>query len=127
MRLKAVPFLAAFITLAAAPAAHAFDARGSARQVDVTGLPAGAKASLIRPDGSTAKTRTANAQGGMLFRNVKPRDGYKVRSGSDTSAPVNVFSNAPAPPSTATYDQKLPSSGYGYLTTRDGTQLAINV
>src|SRR4051812_38212087 len=81
MRLKAVPFLAALLTLVAAPAAQAFDARGSAHQVDVTGLPAGAKASLIRPDGSTAKTRTANALGGMLFRNIKARAGYTVRSG----------------------------------------------
>ena len=127
MRARAVPFIAALLTLIAAPAAQAFDARGSARQVDVTGLQAGAKVSLVRPDGSTAKTRTANAQGGSLFRNVKPRNGYKVRSGGETSAPVDVFSNAPSPPSTSTYDQKLPSSGYGYLTTRDGTQLAINV
>jgi uncharacterized protein len=127
MSLKAVPFLAALLTLAAAPAAQAFDARGSAHQVDVTGLPAGAKASLIRPDGSTAKTRTANALGGMLFRKVKARAGYRVRSGGATSAPVTVFTNRPAPPSTSTYDQKIPSSGYSYLTTRDGTQLAINV
>ena len=127
MRAKAVPFLAALLTLVAAPAAQAFDARGSARQVDVTGLRAGDEVSLIRPDGTTAKTRTANSLGGSLFRNVKPRNGYRVRSGGQTSGPVNVFSNAPTPPSTSTYDQKLPSSGYGYLTTRDGTQLAINV
>ena len=32
-----------------------------------------------------------------------------------------------APPSTKIYDQHIPSSGYGYLTTRDGTKLAIDV
>ena len=31
------------------------------------------------------------------------------------------------PPSKAIYDQDLPDGGYGYLTTRDGTELAINV
>ena len=33
----------------------------------------------------------------------------------------------PAPPSTKVYAQSIPSSGYGYLTTRDGTKLAIDV
>ena len=32
-----------------------------------------------------------------------------------------------APPSTAGYSQRIPTSGYGYLTTRDGTKLAIDV
>ena len=31
------------------------------------------------------------------------------------------------PPDTSIYDQQIASDGYGYLTTRDGTQLAINV
>jgi uncharacterized protein len=38
-----------------------------------------------------------------------------------------VFSDRPAPLSTSIYNQKIPSSGYGYLTTRDGTKLAIYV
>src|SRR5205085_1093457 len=38
-----------------------------------------------------------------------------------------VLSTRPAPPSTAGYGQALPSRGYGYLTTRDGTKLAIDV
>src|SRR5215217_681091 len=99
-----------------ASSAGAFDARGSARQVYVTGLAPGAPATLLRPDGSKAKTKRANAQGGVLFRKVKARSGYKVRSGSETSPPLSVVSNAAAPPSTDVYDQSIPSSGYGYLT-----------
>ncbi len=38
-----------------------------------------------------------------------------------------MLSTRPAPPSTDIYDQRIPSSGYGYLTTRDGTKLAITV
>ena len=38
-----------------------------------------------------------------------------------------MLSTRSAPPSTKRYRQKLPKSGYGYLTTRDGTKLAINV
>ncbi len=53
--------------------------------------------------------------------------GYALRSGSRRSAPVTVFSGSPVPPSTASYRQRIPASGYGYLRTRDGTRLAIDV
>ena len=38
-----------------------------------------------------------------------------------------MFTNRDAPPSTKGYSQRIPTSGYGYLTTRDGTKLAIDV
>ena len=38
-----------------------------------------------------------------------------------------MLSTRPAPPSTGIYDQNIPSSGYGYLRTRDGTKLSIYV
>ena len=40
---------------------------------------------------------------------------------------VTVFTNRAAPLSTRGYSQRIPTSGYGYLTTRDGTKLAIDV
>ena len=109
--------------------AEAFEARGSVGQVYVTGLDAGARASLLARSGRTVATRRANAQGGLLFRRVKPGTGYRVRLGrrGARSAPLRVLSKRSAPPSTDVYNQSIPSSGYGYLTTRDGTQLAINV
>ncbi len=47
--------------------------------------------------------------------------------GAERSAPVTVMPDRSAPPSTKGYDQKLPDGGYGYLRTRDGTSLAIDV
>ena len=38
-----------------------------------------------------------------------------------------MLSTRPAPPNTHVYNQTIPSSGYHYLTTRDGTKLAIDV
>ena len=38
-----------------------------------------------------------------------------------------MFSGKPAPRDPGIYNQALPAGGYGYLTTRDGTQLAVNV
>ena len=62
-----------------------------------------------------------------MFRDVKPGEGYRMRQGGARSAKLTVFSDRPAPPSTKIYDQTIPTSGYGYLTTRDGTKLAIDV
>jgi predicted acyl esterase len=84
---------------------------------------------LISPTGATVATRAATAQGGVLFRDVSPGYGYRVRptAGGAASPILNVFSNQPAPGSTSVYNQSIPSDGYGYLSTRDGTKLAINV
>jgi predicted acyl esterase len=110
-----------------------FAAHGSVEQVYVV-PPAGAhlsgaKMSLLDSHGATVATQSADALGGLLFRHVKPGSGYKVRVDSNrtVSEPVTVHSPAAAPWNPSTYDQSIPSSGYTYLTTRDGTQLAIDV
>src|SRR4051812_6337915 len=121
----AVLACALFATTAAADAA--FDAHGSARQVYVTGLSPKAKTTLLDARGHKVASKNANALGGLLFRNVKPGTGYRVSAGGSKSDPLTVITNASAPPSTDVYNQTLPTSGYGYMTTRDGTQLAINV
>src|SRR3954453_15412545 len=120
--------LALVVLVLAASCAEAFSAKGSAKQVYVTGLAAGARATLVNGAGKNVATRTANPLGGMLFRNVKPGRGYRVK-GADgtTSDALKVISDQPAPPSTDSYNQTIPSDGYGYLTTRDGTQLAYSV
>jgi hypothetical protein len=44
-----------------------------------------------------------------------------------SSAAVTVQPDRSAPPSTNIYRQRIPRSGYGYLTVRDGIKLAIDV
>jgi uncharacterized protein len=112
---------------AAAPAGAAMVARGSAEQVDVTGVTAGAKLTLIAKHGRIVSRVRAGSLGGAIFRNVKPGSGYRVAGLHGASKPVTVFSNRSAPPSTKIYDQTIPTSGYGYVTMRDGTQLALDV
>jgi hypothetical protein len=120
---------AAFAFLAAAGVAQAFTARGSVEQVYATGLAPDAQASLLNSNGRVIRTKRATAQGGLLFRNVTPGTGYRVRlgAGGPKSGSLTVLSRRPAPPSTQIYDQSIPSDGYGYLRTRDGIRLAINV
>jgi uncharacterized protein len=111
-------------------ATAAFVARGSAEQAYVTGARPGARLTLLDRSGRLVQSRRADPLGGIVFRSVAPGPGYRVRAAGAHGAesrPFTVMSVRSAPPSTKTYGQKLPTSGYGYLTTRDGTQLAIDV
>jgi predicted acyl esterase len=122
----------AILTLAAvgagsARAAAAFVARGSAEQVYATGLKPGGVVTLIDRRGKVVARKRPDSRGGVVFRLVTPGHGYRMRQGSLSSADLTVFSDRPAPPSTKSYAQKIPARGYGYLATRDGTKLAIDV
>ena len=119
--------LALILTALGASSAAAFDAHGSARQAYATGLAPRAKTTLVSRRGKVLQHKRADAQGGVLFRGVKPGAGYRIRAGRAASPALTVLSTRSAPPSTSVYDQTLPKSGYGYLTTRDGTKLAIDV
>jgi predicted acyl esterase len=117
------------LTAQDARAAGGIVAHGSARQVWLTGLPAHARMSLLDHAGHRVQTKRADAQGGVLFRNVTPGAGYRVRRDAtgQRSARVTVHSEAASQWNPSIYDQKIPSNGYGYLTTRDGTKLAYTV
>jgi uncharacterized protein len=136
LRLSLVAALIAGLFVAAATAAasphakgHAFTARGSARQVDVTGVAAGARAALLNRSGHRVATKAADSLGGLVFYGVKPGTGYRVRllSHGPQSRLITVHSDKSAPWDPKTYHQSIPDQGYGYLTTRDGTKLAIDV
>jgi hypothetical protein len=115
------------VNAATAAAAPSFSAHGSAEQVYVTGSAPNARLSLLRANGTTLYTQRADSLGGLLFRDVPPGNGYRVRAASGESGPITVHSNAAAPWDPDVYNQSIPDNGYGYLTTRDGTQLAIYV
>jgi uncharacterized protein len=120
--------LAAAGPIDAAGAAQ-LEARGSVEQVYATGVGSRVEVSLLDRRGRTVQTKGSTALGGVLFRHVRPGKGYRVRIGRHgrRSSPLRVLTKRSAPPSTSIYDQSIPASGYGYLTTRDGTQLAIDV
>jgi len=93
------------------------------------GLAPSAQASLITSLGKTLYTQTADSLGGLLFRNVPRGSGYRVLLSSDgeESAPLTVHSDGAAPWDPSIYSQTISDNGYQYLTTRDGTKLAIDV
>ncbi len=137
LRLGALLAVALLAVLAVAPArasahanANAFLARGSAEQAYATGVPGGAQLQLIDRAGRAVELGRADALGGIVFRGVSPASGYRIRllgRAGGESQRFTVISDHSAPPSTKLYVQRIPTNGYGYLTTRDGTKLAMDV
>ena len=125
--MRRLGFVIVLLCLLAPASAGALEARGSARQVHVTGIEPGTAVELINAAGKRTRTRKATAPGGAVFRNVKPGAGWKVRANGETSEALTVATEDPTPPSTDIYEQELSSDGYGYMTMRDGTKLAYAV
>jgi predicted acyl esterase len=126
-RVMAIALVVASSLTGASASAPAFSAAGSAEQVYATGLAPNAQVSLISSSGETLSTQKATPLGGALFRNVRPGAGYRVKSGGVTSRPLVVHTNAAAPWDPSIYNQTIKPGGYQYLTTRDGTTLALTV
>ena len=111
------------VMLASATSAEAaVHARGSVEQVQVTGAKPGQRLTLFDRRGRRVAAQRAGKLGGAVFREIAPGRGYRIGQRR-----FRVLPNRSKPPSRKLYGQKIPRSGYGYLTTRDGTRLAINV
>ncbi len=113
-------------THAAAPTTASFVVQPSVNQVAVTGATAGAVAELRTATGSKVATRPVDTAGSVLFRDVRAGGGYVVTVGGETSAPVKVMSRSDTPAPSFYSSQRI-QPGYGYLETRDGTLLSIDV
>ena len=130
--------LGVLLGVVAGAQAASLRARGSVKQAYATDLGPRATARLLR-HGTVLRTRRADRQGGVLFAGLAPGGGYRIRSGSRISGSLTVMTARDAPPSPNIYDQTIrarPGQGeltapdptnYQYLTTRDGTKLAIDV
>jgi predicted acyl esterase len=118
-----------------APVEGSATVRGSVHQVHVIGAEPHTDIALRRRH-RTVQTATTDDLGGFLFRNVDTGSGYTVVRTSDRAplgAAVTVMDADRKPPQSLYSGQKLavdnlsPTTGYGYLTTRDGTTLSVSV
>jgi predicted acyl esterase len=107
-----------------------FAAHGSVGQVYVTDADPNAALQLLDSSAQTVQTGTADGDGSFIFRNVAVGEGYVVVMDSGAavrqSQPVGV-TDPTDPPDSSFYENQRIGAGYGYLTTRDGTKLAIMV
>ncbi len=113
-----------------ADAAAAMKVRGSMEQVHVTGAKPGKEIVLLDKAGDRVAKHKVGPLGGAVFRKIDPGRGYSVVQGSKQSRTVRVLTTRSAPPNKKIYKQVLPDGTeetYGYMKTRDGTKLAVNV
>jgi predicted acyl esterase len=120
--------LAIALTPAAASAANSLAVHGSVNQVYVTGAQPGTSLRLIDRKGKKVSTKPVGSLGGVVFRRVPAGKGYRVRAADGSkSVRVGVMRDKAAPNDPSIYNQTLPAGGYGYMTTRDGTSLSLDV
>ena len=128
-------------TLLAAPCEPAlpvgsFTTGGSINQIYTYGHEPGAPLQLFSPTDPEPRVAIADDQGAHLFRDVASGAGYEVRAGGGRSAPVTV--SGPTDHPDAAHYESIPDleleptpygngGGYGYLPTRDGTTLSVNM
>ena len=128
-----VAALAAALAIAAflpgsASAANSLGVHGSVNQVYVTGAQPGTSLRLLDRKGKKIATKPVGSLGGVIFRRVAAGKGYRVRAADGSrSVRVGVMSDRAAPKNQSIYNQTLPAGGYGYMTTRDGTSLSLDV
>ncbi|MGB0098735.1 MAG: CocE/NonD family hydrolase [Nocardioides sp.] len=108
------------------PAADAagFTVRPSINQVYVLDATPGETLELVGA-GGVVETGTADEFGSLAWRELEAGS-YQVRGdGESVDLTVADFDD-PAPPQSF-YDEQTLEDGFGYLTTRDGTTLSVNV
>src|SRR4051812_47401096 len=112
----------------AASAANNLGVHGSVNQVYVTGAKPGTSLRLLDRKGKKVSTKPVGSLGGVVFRRVPAGKGYRVRAADGSlSVRVGVMRDRAAPKNQSIYNQALPAGGYGYMTTRDGTTLSLDV
>ena len=124
--------LAATVATTPAAAEDAFTARGSVNQVYAYGLGANVGVQLLDGDEDVVQTGTSDAQGAYLFRKVTEGSDYSVVRTTDQADVEDLTVTTPDEnPDDAHYAQEAAAhpipEGFGYLNTRDGTKLSINV
>ena len=90
---------------------------------------AGQRLKLVNRRGEVVDSQRAGSLGGIVFRHVTPGGGYRVRQRGGGESPALRVLTEPlgAAEHQASTTRRCPPGGYGYLSTRDGTKLAIDV
>jgi len=115
------------VDVSAATAAP-FAAHGSVGQVYLVDAPKSTAMLLLDADDGLVTRARTDSHGSLIFRDVPEGVGYRVASDDRTevTAPVPVTAWDQAPDATSYANQKV-GDGYGYVTMRDGVQLAVTV
>lgn len=107
-----------------------FVVRASVNQVFVTDAPPGTELEVVR-DGRVLAVGRADALGSLVVRDLPRGAATVVREAGAgprrAAAPVEVLDEASSTPPASFYRAQRLQPGFGYVTTRDGTTLSVNV
>ncbi len=105
-----------------------FDVETTATQITVTGTEPETEIALYDGDEAT-EVGTSDTEGALIFRELDAGNYRVATTGDDQVATdeVNVPTIEESLPEQSTYDGQVLEQGYQYITTRDGTQLAVSV
>jgi hypothetical protein len=112
------------------PVPLALRVHGSVLQLFITDADPGTDVELLNDAGDPLTTGTTDAQGTLIFRDLAAGAGYRVAVGAGAERQILGPFEVTAPddaPDPSFYEEQEIGPGYGYLRTRDGTLLAINV
>ena len=115
-------------TMALAPAT--FTVQPGTGQIAALGLEPGTEVHAIAPDGTDVTSKAADENGAVLFRDLKPVAGWRLRTATEETDEITILSPDDVPDPSLYTDQQtlLPADGgFGYIVTRDGTTLSANV
>ncbi|MBU3688346.1 MAG: hypothetical protein B7C54_11460 [Acidimicrobiales bacterium mtb01] len=114
-------------TTTATKAAVDFAVAPGTHQITITGGRAGTEVVVVDSSGTEVARGAIDELGSLLFRRITEGD-YTVElaDGSAASDVVSVYGPDAVPEQSFYSGQKI-GSGFGYLLTRDGTTLSINV
>ncbi len=106
-----------------------FDVRESVEQLHITHTDPGTELVLYDPDGIEVARANTDALGSLIFRELKPGDGYVIEAPGldETTGSLEVWSVEGSLPDQAFYDGQTLKPGFGYIETRDGTQLSVYI
>ena len=133
MRAPALCLVAAVASVGCHPSAPeaGFSVRESVQQLQVTHATPGDTLEAVDGSGAVSATGTVDPLGSLMFRQLAPGSGYRVRvqnsSPLQQSRALTVKSIDSSKPDPASYATQKLVAGFNYLTMRDGTTLSAFV
>lgn len=107
------------------PSGASFSIRETINQLYVWKAAPEVDAVLTDADGNEVRKAKTDKQGSIVFRELTPGTGYTITIGGETTRALTVLDEAKSKPSQGHYANQTLKAGNGYITTRDGTQLAV--
>ncbi|MFM9042913.1 MAG: hypothetical protein ACKOPI_02005 [bacterium] len=128
--ISALLLFAALGATGADAAAPNFDSAASIGEIHVTDADPGQALKLVTPAGKTVQQGVADSYGSKIFYFLKEGSRFRVVSstgGGTVRSPLLTVKRRGAHPKQTFYERQDLQQGLNYVTTRDGTKLAVTV